>query len=44
MGASRLLAVKLGFQWYKATGESIESHARRKASERATHEQAVGVR
>ena len=23
MGASRLLAVKLGFQWHKATGEPI---------------------
>jgi hypothetical protein len=42
MGASCLLAVKLGFQWHKATGEPIESHAHRKASERATRYRASG--
>ena len=42
MGASCLLAVKPGFQWHKATGELVESHARRKASERATRYRTSG--
>jgi len=36
MRAGRLLTMKLGFQWHKATGEPIESHAPRKGSGGAT--------